>query len=649
MQIKELSNQNLVHNDTDLILERHHIEALNLGLSYVPNTSNNPTRMFDDTERLRRLINLRLHWQLHKGTAPLRSVASEIIPSAWQPPETIRKEEEPWHSFLSNCLSLRATTGRPNFPHRLKTAWKELINNPEFYLMKADKGGKTVMWKRSDYEKESLRQLSDPETYLELTEDQAKSIFAKTKRLADQLTIELRNQGCISPAEATRLIEKTPKMPGIYFLPKIHKDKRPDTLTFAGRPIQAAINGPLKQLDEYIARITSPLLKFIPGSIIDTRDLLRQLYALGNLPSNSILFSADVEALYPSIDWTEGRKAATEFYSRHYHKLLTEAKNRGHLPPPKPKLFCKILQSILENNIFHFRDTKWFKQVKGTAMGCSISVYLANTFMFTRTKELIRNSPKDLLYLGRYIDDIVGIWTGREEDIVPIFSSVVDQNIKLTFVVGRKELEALDLKIIIEDEGKIKTRLFRKPTDGHQFIHWSSNHPVHTKKGVVFSQFLRAKVNCSDSQDCEEESEQLTSRFEGRGYPKSVILAERAKVSNLNRETLLFSERDVRPKQERLAFVTSYDGATAKHVRRHLDDLWKDLVEIPKITERKQYVDGEVLPNMRPRLAYRGGQSLGSQLGPIFKRGKRENQTEGRGENFGIHEAAMANGHTGRS
>lgn len=41
----------------------------------------------------------------------------------------------------------------------------------------------------NDYEKEALRQLSDPEAYLKITEDQAKSVFAQTKRLADQLRI----------------------------------------------------------------------------------------------------------------------------------------------------------------------------------------------------------------------------------------------------------------------------------------------------------------------------------------------------------------------------------------------------------------------------------------------------------------------------
>ena len=41
-------------------------------------------------------------------------------------------------------------------------------------------------------------------------------------------------------------------------------------------------------------------------------------------------------------------------------------------------------------------------------MGCSISVYFANTFMFYRTENLVRNPPEDLLYFGRYIDDLIG-------------------------------------------------------------------------------------------------------------------------------------------------------------------------------------------------------------------------------------------------
>ena len=42
-------------------------------------------------------------------------------------------------------------------------------NFPHFYLTQADKGGKLVFWKRDDYSKGALRQLSDTSFYKEKT------------------------------------------------------------------------------------------------------------------------------------------------------------------------------------------------------------------------------------------------------------------------------------------------------------------------------------------------------------------------------------------------------------------------------------------------------------------------------------------------
>ena len=66
----------------------------------------------------------------------------------------------------------------------------------------------------------------------------------------------------------------------------------------------------MRQLDKYLEELTRPILKRIPGSLRDTRDLLSELARLNDLPEEAIMFSADVETLYPSIPWKEGIDAA---------------------------------------------------------------------------------------------------------------------------------------------------------------------------------------------------------------------------------------------------------------------------------------------------------------------------------------------------
>ena len=62
-----------------------------------------------------------------------------------------------------------------------------------------------------------------------------------------------------------------------------------------------------------------------------------------------------------------------------------------------------------------------------------------------------------------------------------------DSNIKFTY-----EYSNIDLKVGIV-ESKLITSLFVKPTDRHQYLHFSPGHPEHTKRAIIYSQTLRPK------------------------------------------------------------------------------------------------------------------------------------------------------------
>ena len=49
------------------------------------------------------------------------------------------------------------------------------------------------------------------------------------------------------------------------------------------------------------------------------------------------------------------------------------------------------------------------------------------------------------------------------------------------------------------ENSKIKTDLYVKPTDTRQYLHSSSCHPYHCKKGIPYSQTLCLNMICSDS------------------------------------------------------------------------------------------------------------------------------------------------------
>ena len=53
-------------------------------------------------------------------------------------------------------------------------------------------------------------------------------------------------------------------------------------------------------------------------------------------------------------------------------------------------------------------------------------------------------------------------------------------DIKFTYEFGKENMYFLDLNVI-SSNAKLMTSLYSKPTDCHQYLHYKSSHPEHTK------------------------------------------------------------------------------------------------------------------------------------------------------------------------
>lgn len=246
-------------------------------------------------------------------------------------------------------------------------------------------------------------------------------------------------------------------------------------------------------------------------------------------------------------------------------------------------------------------------------------------YVYYRTKRLLDNPPPGLQYLGRYIDDLIGIWTGPADAVPSIFVDVTDDKHRLTsltYVIGGDRLEALDLLIKINKKRKLTISLFRKPTDGHQFVHWNSAHPEHLKKSLPYSQLLRIKRNCTRLADFEKEAAGLLKRFRERGYPAHILAAAKAKSDRKIRIQLL--QKISAPKKEkemnRLTFVTGFHPMTAPSCSTAMQFLHDGLLRTPEIKERLPYLS-RPFPAEPPRVAFRACRPLGGALGRTYKRG----------------------------
>ena len=102
-------------------------------------------------------------------------------------------------------------------------------------------------------------------------------------------------------------------------------------------------------------------------------------------------------------------------------------------------------------------------------------------------------------------------------------------SLKFTHESSRKNVTSWDsdAKFL---KGQIITDLLIKSTNRHQYLHYTSSHPHHTKRSIVYSQALRVSRICSFKEDFEIHRNQMKLRFLNRRYPKWLIDAEVWKV-----------------------------------------------------------------------------------------------------------------------
>ena len=85
-------------------------------------------------------------------------------------------------------------------------------------------------------------------------------------------------------------------------------------------------------------------------------------------------------------------------------------------------------------------------------------------------------------------------------------------NIQFTCESSKKNIAFLDLDIALYN-GRLESTVHVKPTDRHQYFHYSSSYPEHTKRFIVFSQTLPTSRSCSCENDFQDHCIQMRSWF----------------------------------------------------------------------------------------------------------------------------------------
>ena len=348
---------------------------------------------------------------------------------------------------------------RPNISRDERKAIERLRKDKTRVILMADKGVSMVVMDRDDYNSKA-EDLLHQQTYRLIPSDPTN----KLKNRLITLLKKIKTEGGLSEATYKRLYHTGAGSPKFYGLPKVHKQGTPL------RPIVSSIGAATYQTAKELSRILKPLVGRSKHHIHNNQDFLQDLKS-NQLASDEVMMSFDVKALFTSVPIEPALKII--------EKLLKEDHSVQSRTTMSIQHIMDLLGLCLRSTYFTFRG-KFYEQVEGAAMGSPISPIVANLYMEDFETRAIQSSPNPPLLWRRFVDDTFVIMKKchREEFLQHLNS--VDKNIQFTAEEPGPEgaLPFLDILIKPDQEGRLHTTVYRKPTHTDQYLHWDSLHPV---------------------------------------------------------------------------------------------------------------------------------------------------------------------------
>lgn len=548
-----------IHNLSKHSLTRNETRLLNLGLKYIPpSPPPTPNNILKEFTHLSRSLKLK-HFFRNTPSLPLNPF--KLPNPNWMPPieypplvSIIEKHQHILNQIVHNTKPINT-----RIPYHLSSALKSLQHNHHIIILPSDKNMGVCVLDKDTYYTKAIEHLSNSTTYKRVSHFPLEELVY---RLNNIITNHL---GTLSLVEVNFILHKPKKgyqVSNLYFLPKLHKTP------MGFRPICSYKNSLFEQTSKWLHHQLLPILLQQPQYLKDSHTLIQSLENL-HTPSNSFLFTFDVESLYPSIPPKIGLQAL--------RSLITP-----HFSPSKTNLIYTLSALVLEYHYLTF-DGVVYQQIKGTAMGSNFSVVYACLFLVYL--ENLQPPPPHLFYFTRYIDDAFGVWTGTKSQLLEyldFYPSNTNNSIKLTIQTSPYRLPFLDIWINLENSS-FSFNCFQKPLNSYQYLPFSSNHPSHTKQHFITNEVRRYLIRESTPLGFYQMKKLFFIRLVNRGYPPSFILKAYRKIPFNLRKTLLYQPKTTTSLNPTI-FKLRYTKHTPKlGIHSFLKNLYNDLMLDPNL------------------------------------------------------------------
>lgn len=563
-----------ISNLTRIRFSEKDTEALALGHKFIPIPDKQEEVIAESMHAFIKTV--RLRWK-HRQTSQ-DPLPKYWIPSTWYPRQILKKPQIEvaliqLRKNLNNSTNKEGETPFNIHPHQLKTL-RRLLDREDLIVITADKNLGYVIVETSWYRQKCLEYLNSKD-YSDRTVEFLKDdegIHTTNQIYQELIDMIHPYQDILDGAEYKWIIKKEEWKPmKFYLLAKVHKQP------VKGRPIVPSMTWITHHLSEWLSNQLNPLLENLDWVLKDSNDLLRKLHNLKiKNPKKLTLMTADVEALYPSMDISTGLQIMKEF--------LEEI---GWETPKRQELALKAMEFVLTKGYMQF-ENRIFQQNNGAAMGSPMIPPYANIFMFMIERGCVEKytSNQLLMLYVRYIDDV---FTICEQNTALINSFIKDmnelnENIRLVWTSPDIKCDFLDISLELNHQG-IKTKVFQKPLNRYSYLPWKSYHTKAQKQGFIKAETLRYARICSSRKDFNLMKKLFTLRLQRRGYPLSMIHSVMDRVKWNQRIHNLFKKKKNKGLIPFL-FKTEFNPIIEhKKIRKCLDIFTKDLEKISGIPQ----------------------------------------------------------------
>lgn len=402
------------------------------------------------------------------------------------------------HKFMND----RFLTNRDLYLLQIHKQARVFLNeHEELVILKSDKGNITIAEYRVNYELK-MRALLENDDYKEVKRIPICTLEKKNNSLVNQL----HHKELINDYMRCKLTTYTATESKMYGVIKYHKQNCPV------RPVTSINNAPQEKLSKWICSRITNINTNNKYNFIDSWDFVQKLEGI-QIDDNEEIISTDMVSMFTSIP----NEVKMNSLKKRWPLLVSEFQHKMDW-----RFFEEIIKFCTEDSsYFSCLDKKWM-QVRGSAMGNSLSPILADfvlTDIFDYTFEKLKFTPK---FVGKYVDDAFLIIPRNMKTLLMDVLNSFHPNIKFTIETEvNGSMPYLDTKVHRKD-GILITNWYSKPTSKGRFLNYFSAHNMSMKVNTALG-VLRRIFGLSNSCFWNENTIIARELLIKNSYPKKLV------------------------------------------------------------------------------------------------------------------------------